>query len=107
MVFVLSSRLLPDAGICIQYCIDHGYHMDGIIKDDWRKADGYLHAGKCDVLVVADDRSLDPDRTPRVEVVAHQHTQPGRPDVPTGRRARGEEVRGIRTARVTRPGAGA
>jgi hypothetical protein len=110
MVFVLSSRLLPDAGICIEFCIQQGYNMIGLIKDDWKKACDYLYAGKCDVIVVADSRTLDPDRTPRVEVVAHQDTQPARPDVPTGHRsknARAGEVRGVRTARITRQGAGA
>lgn len=103
MVFVLSHRLLPDAGICIEYCITHGYHMGGVIRDDWAKAVDYLYSGKCEVLVVASDETLDPDRTPRVEVVAHQQGQPQprpqRPDVPTGRRPslrRGERTRMIR-----------
>lgn len=88
IVFVLSSRLLPDAAICIEYCRALGYHMVGVIRDDWAKACDYLYHGKADVVVVADDRTLDPDRTPRVEVVAHQHTQPARPDVPTAHRPR-------------------
>jgi hypothetical protein len=86
MVFVLSHRLLPDAGICIEYCLRQGYVMCGVVRDDWDKAIDYLYRREADVLVVADARTLDPDRTPRVEVVAHHHTQPQRPDVPTGRR---------------------
>lgn len=71
MVFVLSDRLLPDAQICIDYCLRMGYTMAGVIRDDWSKAVDYLYAGDCGVIVVADDNTLDPDRTPRVEVVAH------------------------------------
>jgi hypothetical protein len=110
MVFVLSNRLMPDAGICIEYCRVLGYHMCGIVKDDWTIAMDYLHAGQADVVVVADDRSLDPDRAPRVEVVAHLNTEPTRPDVPTGRRtpnASPTEFRHVRTARINRRGAGA
>ncbi len=107
MVFVLSHRLLPDVGICIDYCIAHGYHMDGIVKDDWTKAVDYLYSDKCDVLVVAGDETLDPDRIPRIEAVAHQHTQPARPDIPIGRRRPGDRVRGVRTSRITRRDAGA
>lgn len=109
MVFVLSHRLYPDVGICIQFCIAHGYDMGGVIQDDWQKAVDYLYSGKCDVIVVADERSLDPDRAPRVEVVAYQQARPQRPDVPSGRR-RNEgpaEVRHVRTARITRQDAGA
>lgn len=102
MVFVLSRRLFPDVGICIEYCIAQGYAMSGVIQDDWRKACDYLWSGKCEVLVVADDETLDPDRAPRVEVVAHQHTDPSRPDVPTGHREPGAEVRHVRTARIIR-----
>lgn len=109
MVFVISDRLLPDAGICIEYCRVHGYNMCGIVRDDWVTAVDYMHSGRADVLVVADDHSLDPDRAPRVEVVAHQNTEPARPDVPTGRRTpnAGPDVRHIRTARINRRGAGA
>lgn len=101
IVFVLSNRLLPDAGTCIEYCRALGYVMSGVVRDDWAKACEYLYKGEADVVVVADDRTLDPDRTPRVEVVAHQNTQPTRPDVPTGRRARNE-----RTWTVKRNGEG-
>jgi hypothetical protein len=88
MVFVLSRRLVPDVGVCIEYCLTQGYNMRGVVQDDWVKACDYLHSGEADVLVVADDRSLNPDRAPRVEVVAHLHTEPAAPDVPTGRRGR-------------------
>ena len=101
MVFVLSRRLLPDVGICIEYCLAQGYHMRGVIQDDWRKACDYLNSGECDVLVVADDRSLNPDRAPRVEVVAHLHTRPEAPDVPTGRRG-GRHRRNERTRMIRR-----
>lgn len=106
MVFVLSNRLLPDAGICIEYCRLQGYYMCGVIRDDWAKAVDYLYSGKCHVLVVASDETLDPDRAPRVEVVAHQQGQPRpqRPDVPTGRRP--SRRRSERTRMIRRSAAG-
>jgi len=85
MVYVLSSRLNPDVAICVQYCLAHGYYVKSVIQDDWRTACDYLYRGEAEVIVVADARSLDPERAPRVEVVAHQTTNPERPDVPTGR----------------------
>jgi hypothetical protein len=75
MVYVLSDRLLPDAQICIDYCLRQGYTMGGVIRDDWDKAIDYLYSGEAGVLIVADDETLDPDRTPRVEVVAHMPTR--------------------------------
>ena len=87
MVFVLSHRLLADADVCIQYCREQGYVLAGVVRDDWHRACSYLWGGECDVLVVADARTLDPDRAPRVEVVAHHASRPERPDVPTGHRA--------------------
>lgn len=86
MIFVLKSRIVLDGEICLNYCLAMGYQMRGVVVDDWRKACDYLWRRECDVLVVADGRSLDPDRAPRVEVVAHHASRPQRPDVPTGHR---------------------
>lgn len=102
IVFVLSSRLLPDADVCIKYCLQHGYHVRGVVRDDWHAACGYLYRGEADVVVVADARSLDPDRAPRVEVVAHQNTPPERPDVPTGRAPGRHRRGGLGRAKRTR-----
>lgn len=70
IVFCLSARLFPDAGRCIDYCIAMGYHMGGVIRDDWHAAIEHIYTGKAQVLVVADVDHLDPDRAPRIEVVA-------------------------------------
>lgn len=86
MIFVLRSRIVIDGQICLNYCLAMGYDMRGVVIDDWRKACDYLWRREADVLVVADARSLDPDRAPRVEVVAHHYSRPPRPDVPTGHR---------------------
>ena len=72
VVFVLSTRLLPDADRCIQYCIKSGYDMIGLIRDNWREAMEYLADGRAEVLVIADERPLPTDRAPRIEVVCHQ-----------------------------------
>src|SRR5262245_59350151 len=85
MIFVLTNRLFPDAQICIDYCLRQGYVMAGIVQDDWQRAIEYLYRREADVVVVADGRSLDPDRAPRVEVVAHGRKPSRRPDLPSGR----------------------
>lgn len=78
IVFVPTSHLLPDAEKGINHCLAHGYEMIGVVKDDWGKAMEYLHDGTADVLVVADDEHLDPDREPRIEVV-NQRALPATP----------------------------
>jgi len=94
IVFVATQYLLTDAHRCINHCIAHGYHMVGLVKDDWGKAMEYLHEGKASVLVIADPEHLDPDREPRIEIVADEEKPPADP---TGRQ--------IRTSRITRPNA--
>lgn len=102
MIFVLHDRVTIDGKVCLDYCIAKGYRMVGVVQDDWHKACDYLYRRECDVLVVADDRALDPDRRPRVEVVAHLHTAPERPDVPTGRRSGKQWMRNQRTRMLKR-----
>jgi hypothetical protein len=104
-VFVLSSRLNPDVAICVQYCLERRYHVITIIQNDWHGAIDYIRSGKAEVLVMADEHSLKP--APRVEIVSHQPVKPTRPDVAAGRNQRGREARSVRTARITRQGAGA
>lgn len=70
VVFVLSQHLLPDAERCIAHCLAQGYHMIGLIKDDWEAAMKMLHEGKASVIVAADPQHVDPLREPRVEFVA-------------------------------------
>lgn len=70
IIFVLSQYLLPDADRCIRHCLAHGYFVVGVVKDNWGQAMEYLHDGTATVLVVADPRHLDPNREPRIEVVA-------------------------------------
>lgn len=70
IIFVLSQYLLPDADRCIRHCLANGYSVVGVVKDNWRQAMEYLNDGTASVLVVADPRHLDPQREPRIEVVA-------------------------------------
>jgi hypothetical protein len=101
-VFVLSSRLNPDVSICVRYCLENRYHMVTIIQNNWQEAVDYVRGGGAEVLVMADDHSL--EAAPRVEIVSHQHTiRSTRPAASQ----RGQDVRGVRTARITRQGAGA
>jgi hypothetical protein len=75
ITFVLTRRLMPDAAICIEYCLRHGYRMAGVVRDDWSEAIRLLRTGFASVIVVADETALDPHRSPRVEVVSHTGAQ--------------------------------
>lgn len=72
VVFVLTAHLLPDADRCIRHCLSRGYHVVGIVKDNWAEAMRMLHDGRAEVLVVADEQHLDPERAPRIEVVGRR-----------------------------------
>lgn len=56
-------------------CLDHaefcGYQLAGIVRD-WQEVHRMLGNGEVSVAIVADERDLDPQRKPRVEVVANQ-----------------------------------
>jgi len=71
VVFVLTRHLLPDAQQCISYCMLHGYHVIGVIKDDWKAAMALAVEGKAPVIVAACPEHVDPGREPRVEYVSH------------------------------------
>lgn len=71
IVFVLTEHLRPDAARCIGYCVSRGYHVIGIVKDDWTAAINMLNNKQAAVIVAADPGHLDPQRTPRVEYVIH------------------------------------
>lgn len=76
IVFVLTEYLVIDGATGTTHCTIHGYDMRGLVLDDWKKACQYLADGLADVLVIADESHLDPDRVPRIEVVSH-HRAPG------------------------------
>lgn len=72
IVFVLGRYIMPDAARCIGYAIGRGYHVIGIVKDDWQAATDMLIEKQATVIVAADPRHLDPNRVPRVEYVIHE-----------------------------------
>lgn len=75
IILVLGQYLYPDVDRCVRYCLAHRYDVVGVVKDNLRQAVEYLHAGKAQVLVVADARHIDP----RIEVVADPPSPDGRP----------------------------
>lgn len=76
VVFVLTQHLMPDADRCLRYCMANRYNVIGVVRDRWADAMAMLADGRASVLVVADDQHLDPNRQPRIEVVAQQHDSP-------------------------------
>lgn len=99
IVFVMSNHLITDADRCIKYCLARGYHMVGVIKDDWMAAMDMLHDGRAEVLVIADPQHLPADRAPRVEYVAFEdpHATDHAPGAPrSARNQRTERTRVVR-----------
>jgi len=82
VVFVLTRYLLRDTDRCLEYCRQQGYRFVGLIADDWAAAIELTRSGEAQVIVVADPEHVDPDRTPRVEFVAHQMPQGAGPAGP-------------------------
>lgn len=75
VVFVNPDRLLPNAHACYQYCLAVGYQIVGIVRS-WEEAIGINRADpgaevSAEVVIVAEEADLPPDRTPRLEVVAY------------------------------------
>lgn len=75
VVLVNPDRLLPNAHACYQYCLAVGYQIVGIVRS-WEEAIGVNRADpaaevSAEVVVVAEEADLPPDRTPRLEVVAY------------------------------------
>lgn len=75
VVLVHPDRLLPNAAICYQYCLALGYNAVGLVRS-WEEAINVNRAdpGTADVaaevVIVADEAELPPDRRPRLEVVS-------------------------------------
>ncbi len=77
IVFVHTEHLLTDGSIGVDHCAARGYKMGGVVTDDWATAMSYLLTGLAQVLVIADERHLDPNRVPRIEVAAHTASRRG------------------------------
>lgn len=71
VVFVVTKHLLPDTERCISYCLARGYHMIGVVKDDWAAAIAMLVDGRASVVVADSPDHIPADREPRVEYVCH------------------------------------
>lgn len=104
VVFVDPDRLLPNASICIQHCLAMGYHVVGVVRGSWDEVIRLTRTRKAEVVVVAEDDDLPPDRTPRVEIVSRRF--PAASEDQAGRRG-SLGGRSIRTARIIRRAAGA
>lgn len=76
IVFIHPDRVLPNAHACYQYCLSLGYNVVGIVRS-WEEAIGINRADperdevSAEVVVVAEEADLPPDRTPRLEIVAY------------------------------------
>lgn len=69
IIYVPSGAFDPHAARCMQYLQDRGYEFQGIVRDDWTKAQRMLDNDQATVAIVATVEDLDPNRKPRIEVV--------------------------------------
>lgn len=67
-----DSEYEAHAARCLEHCQQRGYEFQGLIRDDWEAAQKMLGDGQTSVIIVASETQLDPDRKPRIEVVANQ-----------------------------------
>lgn len=77
IIFVPEGQFDPHASRCMQYCMEQGYEVEGVVRGNWEAAAGLLIDGAADTMVVSDPQHLDRHRRPRVEVVAEQDGRPG------------------------------
>lgn len=79
VIFVpAAAHLATYASNCLDYCAARGYEVAGVVTADWAAAAAMVLSNKAAVLVVSSAEHLDPNREPRVEVVA-EHTAPATP----------------------------
>lgn len=72
IVYVPCGEFDPHAARCMQYCQDRGYEFQGLVRGNWSAVQRLLSDGEASVVIVSTEEHLDPDRKPRIEVVAHQ-----------------------------------
>jgi hypothetical protein len=70
VIFVPSTDDERSAACCAVYIMQAGYLFDGIVCGNWEDVREMMRDGRTDVVVVADQDHLPPDRTPRIEVIA-------------------------------------
>jgi hypothetical protein len=80
VIYTPATNVMIKLAICSRLCQELDYEAIAIVRGDWGEAMDYLTSGQAQVIVVAEDDDLPPDRTPRVEVVSHMRPNDG-PDV--------------------------
>lgn len=72
IVFVPSTDYEIHTDRCMQYLKEQGYQFEGLIRGDWAKVLRMFADDGASIAIVATEEHLDPERKPRVEVVANQ-----------------------------------
>lgn len=72
IIYVPHGQFDPHAALCMQHCEDRGYDFHGIVSGDWGAVQRMLGDGEASVVIVSTEAHLDPNRSPRIEVVANQ-----------------------------------
>jgi hypothetical protein len=71
-IIFISGQLDPSAADrCMDHVKERGWEFGGLERD-WDEAVRLAKAGEVDVILVDTEAGLDPNRKPRVEVVANQ-----------------------------------
>lgn len=72
IIFVPSENYDEHAARGLEHCERQGYDFQGLILDDWEEANRMMLDGETSVVIVSTEEHLDPQRKPRIEVVANQ-----------------------------------
>lgn len=87
IIYIPSDAFEPHASMCMQYCEARGYTFEGLVRDDWPAVQRMFDNDEASVAIVSEFKHLDPNRKPRVEVVADQPPA-GQEELPIHRRTR-------------------
>jgi hypothetical protein len=99
VIFTQPARLMINLAICSRHCQELDYEAIAVVRGDWGEAMDYLAGGEAEVIVVAEDDDLPPDRTPRIEVVAHMQERRAADLYRKGRNERSQDVNDSRRRR--------
>lgn len=72
VIFIPAEHLATYSAACFDYCAARSYEVVGLVTTSSEAATRMLVDGIANVMVVARRDHLDPEREPRVEVLAEQ-----------------------------------
>jgi hypothetical protein len=78
IIYIPAGEFDPHAARCVNYAEERGYELVGIVRDNWPAARKMAEDGGTTVVIVSEESHLDPERKPRIEVVANEYSNGSR-----------------------------